>query len=285
MQLPIEQIPPSDFPLLLREIPDPPAQLYVQGALPSTHAKILAVVGSRKCTPYGKEVVSYLLKGLRGYDISILSGLALGIDGHAHTTALENNLHTLAVPGSGLSEKALYPRSHVPLARNILRAGGGLLSEYAPEQTAAPWTFPQRNRIMAGMAHAVLVVEATERSGTLITARLATEYNRELLIVPNSIFVESSKGAHQFLKLGATPVTTPEDILDVLGIQREEKETTYLHLSAPEQIIYDLLATPMERDELAKNIKLSATEINILLSKLELDGVIIERLGMVRRTE
>jgi len=286
----IKQLFPEDFPPLLSEITDPPESLYVQGTLPHNNTKMLAVVGSRKCTSYGRDVVDYLISGLRGYDISIVSGLALGIDGHAHTAALANNLHTIAVPGSGLSEKVLYPRSHVHLAKQILNSGGAVLSELEPEQGAAPWTFPKRNRIMVGLSHAVLVIEATEKSGTLITARLTTDYNRELLVVPASIFANSSKGAHQFLKLGATPVTTSEDILDVLGISPDspnEKpsghEERMLELSKNEMEIYGLLANPRPRDELIAKLSFSVTDANILLSKLELDGIIVEKLGTLRR--
>ncbi|QSH39514.1 DNA-processing protein DprA [Candidatus Kaiserbacteria bacterium] len=281
----IQQILPKDFPPLLQEISDPPEYLYMQGSLPSPETKLLTVVGSRKCTSYGREVVDYLIGGLKGYDISIVSGLALGIDGHAHTAALNIGLHTIAVPGSGLSESVLYPRSHVQLAQRILENKGALLSELEPEQSAAPWTFPKRNRIMAGMSHAVLVIEATERSGTLITARLTTDYNRELLVVPASIFADSSRGAHQFWKLGATPITTPEDILDVFSIKHEaqdEKQTNF-KLSQEEQEIYDLLAEPKTRDEFLEEVSLPITQANILLSKLELDGVIVEKLGTLRR--
>ena len=281
----IEQIKSENFPTLLREIAHPPKELYVQGTPPSEDAKVLAVVGSRKCTSYGRDVTDFLISGLRGYNISIVSGLALGIDGQAHKAALEACLHTVAVPGSGLSEKVLYPRAHVPLARHILESGGCLLSEYAPEQEAAPWTFPKRNRIMAGMAHAVLMIEATERSGTLITASLATEYNRELLVIPGSIFANSSKGTHQFLKLGATPVTTPVDILEALHMSTAQVEAAEisLSLSAVEQEVYDLLHEPLTKDELLEKLSCSATEANILLSKLELDGVIVERYGALRQ--
>ncbi len=286
----IQQLPKAHFPSLLTQISDPPEQLYLHGSLPSEDTKKLAVVGSRKCTSYGRDVVDYLIGGLRGYDISIVSGLALGIDGHAHSAALENNLHTIAIPGSGLSEKVLYPRSHVNLARQIVESGGALISELEPEQSAAPWTFPKRNRIMVGLSHAVLVIEATQRSGTLITARLTTDYNRDLLVVPASIFASSSKGAHQFLKLGATPVTTPEDILEALSIPFDISKgiESAVHrdisnLSKQELEIVEFLANPMSRDELIEQLSFSVTQANILLSKLELDGVIVEKMGTLRQ--
>jgi DNA processing protein len=143
---------------------------------------------------------------LAGYPIGIVSGLALGIDAFAHEAALRAGLYTLAVPGSGLGDQVLYPASNRRLADRIVDGGGGLLSELSPDTRAALWTFPQRNRLMAGMCAATLLIEAGEKSGTLITARMAVDYNRELLVVPGSIFSPTSRGCHQFLKLGATPV-------------------------------------------------------------------------------
>ncbi len=179
---------PEYFPEKLKQIPDAPKKLYVEGVLPSEDTKILAVVGARKHTPYGKEACEKLIAGLAGYDICIVSGLALGIDAVAHKAALDAGLKTIAVPGSGLDRSVLYPITNKRLAEEILHAGGALLSEFEPKTIAAPWTFPQRNRIMAGLADAVLVVEAELQSGTLITSKYATEYNRDVLAVPGSIF-------------------------------------------------------------------------------------------------
>ncbi len=283
----IQQITAQDFPALLQEITDPPEQLYIRGTLPCADTKLLAVVGSRSATAYGREVIEYLIQGLRGYPVGIVSGMALGIDGAAHEAALTAELPTIAVLGSGLSDATLYPRAHVQLAQRILAAGGALVSEFEPEQRAAPWTFPQRNRIVAGLSHATLLIEAAERSGTLITARLATEYNRELLVVPGSIFAASSKGTHQFLKLGATPVTTPEDILEALHIPVQTKDATQgghsYKFSPEEQELYDALAEPCSRDELIAQLSYSVTTANIVLSKLELEGVIVEKFGTLRR--
>ena len=218
MQFPIRTLAPEEFPSLLHEIPDAPHALNCRGTLPSPDLKLLAVVGSRKHTSYGTQVVEHLIAGLRGYPIGIVSGLALGIDSLAHTAALQNDLYTIAVPGSGLDDSVLYPHSHLPLAHTILESGGGLLSEYDHTFAATPWSFPQRNRIVTGMSNATLLIEAGEKSGTLISARLASDYNREVLAVPGDIFSENSRGVHQFLKLGATPITHAEDILAALGI-------------------------------------------------------------------
>jgi DNA processing protein len=220
MDFPIRTLGRDQFPALLHEIPDPPATLSARGTLPDPELTLLAVVGSRHHTMYGEAVVRHLLGGLRGYPVGIISGLALGIDSLAHTAALAANLYTLAVPGGGLNDAVIYPRSHLPLAHEILNAGGGLLSEYEADFKAQAWSFPKRNRIVTGMSHATLLIEAGERSGTLISARLASEYNRDVLVVPGSIFSEQSLGTHQFLKLGATPVTTSDDILDALGLTK-----------------------------------------------------------------
>src|SRR3990167_673453 len=177
----LKLLSPQEFPPLLREISDPPKRLHLRGKMPSTDHKWLAVVGSRAMSTYGKQACRHLIEGLRGYPIVIVSGLAYGVDAEAHRCALDAGLTTVGVPGSGLDWSVLYPRANVGLAREILRAGGTLLSEEEPKTKAADWTFPRRNRIMAGVSHATLIIEAKEKSGSLITAKLTTEYNRELL--------------------------------------------------------------------------------------------------------
>ena len=262
---------------ILLETPQPPKELWYQGNLPSPDLKLLAVVGSRKYTTYGQQVIDHLLTGLAGYPIGIVSGLALGIDRLAHEAALKNNLYTLAVPGSGLDESVLYPAAHKSLARKILESGGGTLSELPPLTAAAPWTFPQRNRIMAGLSQATLLIEAGEKSGTLITARLAVDYNRELLAVPGSIFSKNTFGTHQFLKLGATLVTDGSDILEVLGIKADPKDkiAESVDLTSEEEKVIALLHEPQEKDSLLRSLALPAAEANILLMQMEMQGYII----------
>lgn len=274
----------KDFPPLLREIADPPKKLYVRGELPDHELSWLAVVGSRACTPYGRQALRHLIEGLRGYPVVIVSGLAYGIDAEAHKAALDTALPIVGVPGSGLDWDVLYPRANVPLARAIMKAGGALLSEYAPNFKATDYSFPQRNRIMTGLCKATLMIEAKERSGSLITARLTTEYNRELLVVPGSIFSAESRGTHQFLKLGATPVTESGDILRALGIKVEEREaaSSRADLSDNERRVLDLIKNPMSRDDLIESLELPISEVNILLSTMEIKGLIVEELGVVR---
>ena len=282
----LKLLSPRDFPALLREIPDAPKQLYVRGKLPSEDAKWLAVVGSRACSAYGRQVVKHLIEGLRGYPVVIVSGLAYGIDAEAHKAALETDLTTVAVPGSGLDWDILYPKANVNLAKEILKAGGCLLSEEKPDTKAADWTFPKRNRVMVGLTHATLIIEAKEKSGSLITARLATEYNRDLLVVPGSIFSQESKGTHQFLRLGATAITCPEDLLQALGIIPREGPRSLAELredlSESEMRVIEIIASPCSRDALIEALELPITEANILLSTMEIKGLIVEELGVVR---
>ncbi len=273
----ISEIETSEFPPLLHEIPHPPKSLWLQGILPPHNLKLLAVVGSRRYTSYGKQVVSHIINGLKGYPVGIVSGLALGIDTLAHEAALENHLYTIAIPGSGLSPHVLYPASNKGLARRILEAGGGLLSELPPDARAAKWTFPQRNRIMAGMCHATLLIEAGEKSGTLITARLAADYNREVLAVPGNIFSATAHGTHQFIKLGATPITSPTDILDALAIDAAPHQTelqSTVSLSDIEQQVMYHLHEPTDKDSLIRSLNISTNEANIILMHMELQGYI-----------
>jgi DNA processing protein len=228
-----------------------------------------------------------MIAGLRGFPVAIVSGLALGIDSLAHKTALETGIPTVAVPGSGLTRDVLYPRSHLQLAEEIVNAGGALLSEFENDFTATPWGFPQRNRIMAGMSHATLVIEAEKKSGTLITSRLATEYNRDVLTVPGSIFSKNSEGPHMLIRLGATPVTCAENVLEALGFetvgdQQKSFNISHKNLSAEEKRILELLHEPLARDELIRQSGMPAWQVNMLLSSLEIQGVISEFMGEIR---
>ncbi len=279
--LPLRQLTKAEFPTLLAEIPQPPKELWAEGNLPSSDITLLAVVGSRQYTTYGKQAVEYLISGLSGYPIGIVSGLALGIDTLAHEAALKAGLYTLAVPGSGLAEAVIYPATNRRLARRIIEAGGGLLSELAPNTRAAQWTFPQRNRIMAGMCTATLLIEAGEKSGTLITARMATDYNRELLVVPGSIFSPTSRGTHQFMKLGATPVTCAEDILDALNIESQSNESAPPTDLAPEiLLVLRHLTEPTDRDTLIRRLALPVATASIILMQAELEGHIANEGGI-----
>jgi len=274
----VYQVLKKDFPGTLSHIPDPPEKLYVRGTLPPKGHKLLCVVGSRALSDYGKRVLTHFFSKLKGYPISIVSGLALGTDGLAHTLALQHGLHTIAVPGSGISDAALYPKTHAYLAQNILDAGGALLSEFPPEFRAQMWSFPKRNRIMAGMSDAVFMLEAGEKSGTLITARMSSEYNKELLTIPHPLFSEHGKGPHQFLRLGATIVTEAEHILEVLGLDHEQPELSVL-MRPLEKKLYEALEEAQSLEQLILLLGLSREDLLSLLSGLELKGIITSHGG------
>ncbi len=278
------------LPPLLKEIPDPPDKLFVKGKIPSDdNIKFLCVVGSRAYTSYGEEVCRKLISGLRGYNICIVSGLALGIDSIAHRAALDAGLITIAVPGSGLDPSVLYPRANVRLAEKILEAGGAIISEEEPIYRATPYSFPKRNRIMAGMSHAVLVIEAELKSGTLITSKYATDYNRDVFTVPGSIFSRKSDGPNMLIRLGATPVCTSEDILEALGFdiskkEKAEQKNLSLYTSDEKEVIENLSA-PMSRDALIRilveKMGRPISEINSLLVMMEIRELIVEKMGEI----
>lgn len=286
---PIKKLSGKDIPANLLEIPGPPKVLYYQGQLPNFQENILlAVVGSRKYSSYGREVCEKLITGLSTYPIIIVSGLAIGIDTIAHQSALRANLLTLAIPGSGLDSRVLYPSINRQLANKILDAGGCLMSESEPTDKATIWSFPKRNRLMAGLCQATLIIEAEEKSGTLITARLALDYNREVLAVPGSIFSPSSKGTNRLIEQGATLIMSSEDILKALGFEIEQgkqRELALKDLSLPEKKIVELLQREnLSRDEIIRQSKLKITEINSLLMILELKGIIKETGGEIHLT-
>ena len=283
----IYKLKPEQFPKALLEIPQPPKTLYIRGKLPDPDLIYLAVVGSRKYTSYGRDICQKLIRGLKGYPIVIVSGLAIGIDSIAHRSALEAGLLTMAFPGSGLDNSALHPRSNIRLAQEIVDCGGCLLSELDPSWKATLYSFPQRNRLMAGISRAVLIIEAEEKSGTLITARMALDYNRDVLAVPGSAFSSNSNGTNHLIKQGATPVTSSEDVLIALGFNIEKPKQTdaekYADCSKEEMKIIGLLREPIERDELVRISGMDIAKANALLSIMEIKELIKEELGEIRK--
>lgn len=296
MAFPLSIIPREEFeshPLLARllELHDVPEKIYVAGALPKVTLdeygratpRILTVVGSRSYTSYGRLAVEKLIGSLEGEDVIILSGLALGIDGLSHREALNRNMITIAVPGSGLDTKVLYPSTHLPLAQEIVEQGGALISEFAPDMGAAQWTFPARNRIMAALSDALLVVEAQDKSGTLITARLSLELGRDIGAVPGDIFSESSYGTNMLIKEGAYMIRNEDDLYDLLHLARKEKTDVAKDYSHEEQLILDLLIEPQERDMLLIKSELKPDQFMMALTSLEMKGCIQDTFGEVRK--
>lgn len=285
MDFKLKTLGKNDIPSPLKEIPQPPKKLYISGELPKDGTVYLAVVGSRKATTYGKDTVKKLIEGLKGYPIAIVSGLAVGIDALSHEAALSAGLCAVGFPGSGISDGALMYNLNQKLINRILESGGCLISEFEPEQKAQHWTFPMRNRLVAGISKAVLIVEAQEKSGTLITARMALDYNKDILAVPGPINSEYSKGTNKLIRLGATPITCSDDILLALGFDVDEgtKQQSLFDDALPEEkSVLKLLPEPMGRDDLIRAMKLPVPEANALLSVMEMKGLIREELGEIR---
>ncbi len=308
----------SKYKLLspLLEIHDIPKSVYIKSKnekvlenilnknIDGVDYKILTIVGSRKNSSYGREVLEYLLKNLIGKNIIIVSGLALGIDSLAHNNALKNDLPTISIPGSGLGKKFLYPSANVNLSEEIINKDGLLLSEYEDNMKSQLFFFPARNRIMAAISDAVLIVEAGEKSGTLITARLAMEYGKNVGVIPNNIFAEGSTGSNELIKSGAAPVTKVEDILELLNISldgqslldldfnkkddREKLKNILDQMSDNERNILEKIIQSgnIEKDILLKELEeefyLNYTDTLVALMSLEINGFIKEELGEIR---
>ncbi len=283
----INRIPPDRIPQPLREIPQPPKELYFRGSMPDPDMKLITFVGSRGHTKYGREAVQFLIKGLAGYPVGIVSGLALGIDTLAHEYALEYGIPTYAFPGSGLSPSVLYPAANRGLAERIIESGGGLISELTPETKSAIWTFPARNRLMAGIADMVIIIEAAYDSGTMITAHTALEYGRTVGAVPGPIFAESSAGCNRLIKQGATPITCTNDILREIGMAESIPKAQNSHILASatdsELEIYNLLTDNLSKNEISEKLDIPVQTLGITLSMMELKGLILEEFGLVRR--
>ena len=264
-----EQYPPQ-----LREIASPPKTLYVRGYMPKGKP-LIGIVGTRMCTPYGKRATEYIAKGLVRAGVVIVSGMANGIDTEAHKAALNAGGETIAVLGSGIDDSVLYPRSNVKLAREI-EQHGAVISEFDPYAKSETYYFPQRNRVISGLSLGVVVVEAKERSGALITANFALDQNREVFAVPGSMYWETSAGPNNLIKQGAKCVTCAEDILEELNIAVPDNEKTKITAANEiQQKILDLLldkvGAPMHIDDIIENTKLSPNDVASSLTMMELE--------------
>ena len=267
-------------------LPRLPKRLFVRGVFPTdNHLVFLTVVGSRNYTQYGKEACEKIIKGLRGYPVVIVSGLALGIDTIAHESAIDVGLMTIAFPGSGLDEKIIYPRTNRPLADKILNSGGCLISEFENNQRTNDWLFPARNRLLAGISQATLLIEATHKSGSRITTKFATEYNKDVFAIPGSIFSENAEAPNELIRMGATPITSSQDLLEVLGFQvtKQPPLDLFLECSPDEALILKILSGPMMRGDLVRKINIPIVKANILISQMEIKGLIKDNDGELRR--
>jgi DNA processing protein len=270
------------FPPLLAAIHDPPAGLFLRGAGgPALLAgPAVAIVGARACSAYGGGVARMLARELASAGLVVVSGLARGVDGEAHRGALEAGGSTVAVLGCGVDRD--YPAAHARLAAEIAGKGLGLVvSEYAPGVAPAPWRFPARNRIVAGLAAVTVVVEAREGSGALITADFALEEGREVLAVPGEITSTLSAGSNGLLRLGATPLTRPEDVLELFGLEAARAEPVALGAAA-QTVLERLQEEPRGADAIGRATGLDAGDVAAALAELELAGLVAEDAGVYR---
>jgi len=279
-----------DYPALLREIDTPPALLFVKGNISVLNLPQIAIVGSRHHSTAGQQNARAFARHLAGSGFTITSGLALGIDGAAHRSALETG-NTIAVLGTGVD--VVYPRRHQALYEDIIAKGGAIVSEFPPGTPARAGNFPQRNRIISGLSLGVLVVEAALKSGSLITARLAMEQGREVFTIPGSIHNPSAKGCHQLIRQGAALVETADDIINELGgmlaykAQRTEQIEAPISTSALDdtasRVLEKLGFDPTDLDTLMARTQLAPAALSGLLVQLELEGWVEQRAGMYNR--
>jgi DNA processing protein len=259
------------YPRLLARIHDPPPGLFCRGASPPDFdgKTVVAVVGARACSAYGSDVAFDLARTLARAGAVVVSGLARGVDGAAHRGALAAGT-TAAVLGCGIDRD--YPRAHATLAATIAESGW-IVSEYPPGVEPAPWRFPARNRIVAGLAQATIVVEARARSGALITADLALEEGREVLAVPGEITSALSEGTNGLLRLGATPVTCAADVLEMLGLEEDNEPAPAAPLAGNVADVFGVVAAgAVSADEIVRRTGLEAADVACSLTELELLG-------------
>jgi DNA processing protein len=267
------------YPPLLAELHDPPERLFVRGDVGALPEAGVAVVGARSCSAYGAQVARALARELAAAGVVVISGLARGVDGEAHRGALEGGGRTVAVLGCGIDRD--YPRSHAELARRIVRSGA-VVSEYSPGVEPAPWRFPARNRIIAALGLATVVVEARERSGALITADFALELGREVFAVPGEITSSLSAGTNDLLRQGAAPLTSIRDVLDAIGIE-PTSSAGVSEISEAAAVVLALLGKGATgADELTRASDFSSGEVAAALVELELAGLAAQAGGVYR---
>jgi DNA processing protein len=269
------------YPQLLREIPAPPAVLYVKGTLTEEDAWAVAVVGTRRATAYGREVTRHLAGALARSGITVVSGLARGVDGEAHRAALEAGGRTIAVLGCGIDR--VYPPEHRKLAQEIM-AHGALVSDYPVGTPPEGRNFPPRNRIISGLSLGVLVTEAGTRSGALITADFAAEHGRDIFAVPGSILMRGSAGTNALIQDGAKVVLTPEDVLEELNLMMVVEHTEARRLLPADEteaaLLSHLSSEPTHVDELQRQVGLPISQVTSTLALMELKGMIRQVGGM-----
>jgi DNA processing protein len=268
----------DEYPASLRQISDPPPVLFVRGRLSLADSQAVGVVGTRRATPYGHAVAARLARDLAAAGVTVVSGLAKGIDTSAHRATLQAGGRTIAVLGNGLDQ--VYPPENAGLARQIVEAdAGAVVSEFAPGVPPDAVNFPRRNRLISGLSQGTLIVEAGERSGALITADFALEQGREVMAVPGSILSAMSIGPNELLKQGATPVTCVDDILNALSPQSAGLRAELVARDVPDlgfeeaSVLQALGGEPRHVDELARALAMPTGAVSAALAMLELSGL------------
>lgn len=266
----------DEFPKSLRYIMNPPSVLYIKGNLKIYNP--IAFVGARSHSSYGNMVVNKIIDSMSNYDFTIVSGMAYGIDSLSHKRALKNNLNTIAVLGTGID--VIYPKSNKELYEEISKKGA-IISEFALGTSANKFTFPIRNRIISGLSKTVVVVEAKDKSGSLITARLAAEQGKEVFAVPGNITSIYSVGTNKLIRDGAIPLVEVEDILDYYpNLNKNKVHEKNIEMDAEELAVYNLIQRGINNtNDICNNLRNEVFYINKILTKLELSGI-IEKISM-----
>ena len=265
----------KEYPEELKKIKGAPKILYYKGVLPSLNEKCIAIVGTRRCSPYGQQVALKISGELVDAGITIISGLAPGIDTFSHRAVVEKRKRTIAVLGTGLDEKSIYPQINLDLSRKIIEYGGCLISELPEGTSGAVYTFPKRNRIISGLSLAVLVIEAKEKSGSLITADYAIKQNKKLFAVPGPIYSANSSGPNKLIKNGAKLITGANDILNELGLQSERTQNKIEFDNDEEKLILQALKDgALQVDKIIEKTKLGASAVATTLALMEISGKI-----------
>lgn len=262
----------DEYPSYLLHTADPPDSLFMRGATLKLDRPV-AVVGTRSMSAYGLAAVKLVVGELTRAGCEVVSGLALGIDAAAHTAALDAGGKTIAVLAGGINDDAIYPRSNIPLAQRVMSGGGTIISELPPGTESLKHLFPLRNRIIAGLSTATVIIEAAESSGSLVTAKLALDENRDVFAVPGPITSEQSKGTNQLIKLGATPLLAPDDILGLFD-KRHLRHAPPPRVTDEERELLRLLDRPVHVDELIRALEEPAATVMGRLAVLELNGCI-----------
>jgi len=265
----------KNYPESLKKIKNPPKVLYYRGSFIKEDEKLFAVVGTRIPSDYGKEVSLKISSELADSGLTIISGMAPGIDTIAHKSVVEKGMRTIAVLGTGLDEKSIYPKENIGLSKKIIENGGCLISELPPGTRGSKFTFPKRNRIVSGLSSGILVVEAKEKSGSLITAKYAKEQGKNLFAIPGSIFSLNSKGPNSLIKGGAKIVTSTNDILETLDISSVELKGNLLIEDADEKLIINQLKEEsLDINKIIEKTGLSPSIVATKLALMEISGTI-----------